>query len=158
MELLPFFEWLESSMLGQAAKSYGGVYAMAQSLHLFSMALLGGAVLTTDLRLLGAIFRDVPSKVVSDNAHRWFKLGLVLVLISGVFMLAGVATKAHGNSFYWAKMIALAVGVVFVFAVKRPLLSGNHAEARPWVLKSVAGASLLVWFTVAATGRWIGFS
>lgn len=158
MELLTFFEWLESSLLGQIAKSYGGVYAMVQSLHLFAMALLGGTVLTTDLRLLGAIFRDVPSKIVADNAHRWFKVGLTLVIFSGIFMVAGVATKCYHNSFFWAKMAALATGIIFVFAVKRPLLTRDHALIKPWVLKSVAGASLLIWFTVAATGRWIGFS
>jgi len=38
MELLPFFEWLEASALGEAAKAYGGVYARFQSLHLFCMA------------------------------------------------------------------------------------------------------------------------
>ncbi|MGQ9427321.1 DUF6644 family protein [Gilvimarinus sp. F26214L] len=158
MELLPFFEWLETSLLGQAAKAYGGTYAMVQSLHLFSMALLGGAVITTDLRLLNVIFRDVPSKVVTDNAHKWFKLGLALILLSGVFMAAGVAIKVYHNDFFWAKMIALAAGIVFVFAVKRPLLVQDHEQLKPWVLKGVAVASILVWFTVAATGRWIGFS
>ncbi|MEX1033388.1 MAG: DUF6644 family protein [Cellvibrionaceae bacterium] len=158
MELLVFFEWLESSLLGQAAKSYGGVYAMAQSIHLLSMALLGGAVLTTDLRLLNVLFRDTPSKVVSDNAHTWFKLGLIVVIISGIFMVAGVAVKVYYNSFYWAKMAALLTGILFVFAVKRPLLRQDHGQTAPWILKSVACASILVWFTVAACGRWIGFS
>jgi hypothetical protein len=158
MTLLPFFEWLEGSLLGQAAKSYGGVYAMAQSIHLFSLALLGGTVLVADLRLLGVMLKDVPSEVVADNAHKWFRLALTVILISGVFMVAGVAQKAYYNDFYWAKMLALAVGIVFVFAIKRPLLRKNHAQVNPLVLKLVAIASLTVWFTVAACGRWIGFS
>lgn len=158
MELLAFFEWLDTSLLGQAASAYGGVYAMAQSLHLFSMALLGGTVLATDLRLLNIIFRDQPIKAVADGAHKWFKVGLTLILLSGVFMVAGVAIKAYYNAFFWAKMISLATGIAFVFAIKRPLLAGNPDELNPWVLKSVAVASILVWFTVAATGRWIGFS
>lgn len=158
MELLPFFEWLESSLLGQMSKAYGGVYAMFQSIHLFSMALLGGCVLVTDLRLLGVILTDVPSKVISDNAHRWFKVAVITIILSGIFMMAGVAIKLHGNAAYWAKMIALATGIVFVFLVKRPLLSREHDQINPWILKSVAASSILVWFTVAATGRWIGFS
>lgn len=158
MELLAFFQWLEVSLLGQASKAYGGTYAMAQSLHLFSMALLGGTVLVTDLRLLNLIFRDQPVQVVADNAHKWFKVGLTLILLSGVFMVAGVAVKVYYNDFFWAKMIALATGIAFVFTVKRPLLGCNPDAANPWILKSVAIASILVWFTVAATGRWIGFS
>lgn len=158
MELLPFFEWLETSLLGQAAKSYGGVYAMFQSLHLFSMALLGGTVLVTDLRLLGVLFSDVPSKVVADNAHKWFKVALGLIIGSGIFMVAGVAIKCYHNNFFWYKMATLATGIAFVFAVKRPLLSGDHDQFNPWTLKTVAIASIMIWFTVAATGRWIGFS
>ena len=156
--LLDFFTWLEGSALGQTAKAYGGVYAMAQSFHLMSLALLGGTVLVTDLRLLGVVFRDVPSETVAEASHRWFKVALVVVILSGIFMVAGVATKAYYNDFYWAKMIGLAVGIVFVFAIKRPLLSVRHETIRPWLLKMVALASITVWFTVAACGRWIGFS
>ena len=158
MDLLPFFTWLEQSTLGELAKSYGGVYAMAQSLHLLSLALLGGTVLMSDLRLLGVIMRDVPSAVVTEAAHQWFKLALAGMVASGIFMVAGVATKAYYNEFYFAKMVALLVGIVFVFAIKHPLLRTRHEQIRPWLLKLVALASLTVWFTVAACGRWIGFS
>jgi hypothetical protein len=158
MSLLPFFEWLETSPLGQMAKSYGGVYATAQSFHLFALALLGGALLVTDLRLLNVVLRDVPSEVVVEGAHKWFKVGLAVILASGVFMVAGVAQKAYYNDFYWAKMVALVIGIVFVFAIKRPLLRKAHSQINPLTLKLVALASMTVWFTVAACGRWIGFS
>ena len=158
MDVMSFFNWLENSGLGHVAKSYGGIYAMAQTVHLSSMALLGGTVLVTDLRLMNVALRDVPSNVVADGAHKWFKVALAIMLISGVFMVAGVAMKAYYNDFYWAKMAALAIGILFVFAVKRPLLKQDHATLPPWLLKLVALASLTVWFTVAACGRWIGFS
>ena len=158
MDLLPFFTWLEQSLLGEMAKSYGGVYAMVQSVHLMSLALLGGTVLVADLRLLGVVLRDVQSEVVAEAAHRWFKFALGAIVISGVFMVAGVATKAYYNTFFFAKMVALLVGVVFVFAIKHPLLQTRHEQLRPWLLKLVALASMMVWFTVAACGRWIGFS
>lgn len=158
MELFSFFEWMETSLLGQIGKSYGGVYAIGQSIHLMSLAMLGGAVLVADLRLLNLILREVPSEVVADNAHSWFKKALVLIIATGVFMACAVAIRMYHNPFYWAKMLSLLVGIIFVFAVRRPLLRGRHSEIRPLVLKSVAIASLMLWFTVAATGRWIGFS
>lgn len=158
MELLPFFEWAETSFLGTIGKTYGGWYAIGQSLHLFSLALLGGTVLATDLRLLGIILKDVPSELVADNAHKWFKVALAGILATGVFMAAAVAVRMYNNDFFFAKMVALAVGIIFVFAIKRPLLKRSHADIQPWVLKAVAVASLCIWFSVAATGRWIGFS
>lgn len=158
MEFLPVFEWMESSALGQIGKTYGGVYAIGQSLHLLSMALLGGTVLVTDLRLLNIMLRDVPSDVVTNGAHRWFKVAVTVLLVTGIFMASAVAVRMYYNAFFMAKMIALATGIVFVFAIKQPLLKRPHAEIHPLALKSIAIASLLIWFTVAATGRWIGFS
>lgn len=159
MELLPFFEWAETSYLGYIGKTYGGVYAtFGQSIHLMALALLGGSVLVADLRLLNIILRDVPSEVVVDQAHKWFRIALIFILSSGVFMAAAVAQRMYYNDFFWAKMSALLVGILFVFAIKRPLLKGRHDEISPIVIKLVALASILVWFSVAATGRWIGFS
>ncbi len=158
MELLSFFEWAETSMLGSIGKNYGGVYAMGQSLHLMSLALLGGTVLVTDLRLLNVMLKDVPSEVVIESAHKWFRVALIVIISTGIFMAAAVATRMYYNPFYWAKMSALLAGIIFVFAIKRPLLKRPHASINPIVLKSVAVASLIIWFSVAATGRWIGFS
>ena len=158
MDLLPVFEWMETTLLGQIGKTYGGVYAIGQSLHLMSLALLGGTVLVTDLRLLNIVMPNVSSNLIADEAHKWFKVALVVVLATGIFMAAAVATRMYYNPFYWAKMYSLAAGIVFVFAIKRPLLSRPHEELNPWVLKLTAVASIILWFSVAATGRWIGFS
>lgn len=159
MELLPFFEWAETSFLGYIGKTYGGVYAtFGQSVHLMALAVLGGSVLVSDLRLLNVVLRDVPSEVVVEHAHKWFRIALIFILSSGVFMAAAVAQRMYYNDFFWAKMSALFVGIAFVFAVKRPLLKGDHGSINPLVIKLVACASIIVWFSVAATGRWIGFS
>jgi len=159
VELLFFFEWMEMSTLGAIGKTYGGVYAIGQSLHLMSLAVLGGSVLVTDLRLLNVILQDVPSEIVETHAHKWFKYAAITIVLTGVFMAAAVALRLYYNQFFWAKMLSLAVGMLFVFGIKHPLLSANvHADINPWVIKALAVASITVWFTVAATGRWIGFS
>jgi hypothetical protein len=158
MNLLPFFEWLEASALGVFVKDQAATFAIIEAVHLMALAVLGGAVLVADLRLLNVVLREVPSNVVADGAHKWFKIALIVLLVTGVAMLAGVATKCYHNPFYWAKMIALAIGIVFVFAIRRPLLHRDHAQLHPWTLKLVALASMSVWFVVAASGRWIGFS
>ena len=158
MSLLVAFEWLEASPIGVFVKDKAATFAIIEAVHLMALALLGAAVLSADLRLLNLVMRDVPSNTVTDQAHRWFKLALVVLLVTGFFMLAGVATKCYHNPFYWAKMITLGIGIVFVFAIRAPLLRKDHAQLNPWTLKLVASASLMIWFVVAASGRWIGFS
>ena len=158
MDLLFVFEWLDSSFLATISKAYGGVFAVVQMFHLLSLALLGGMVLLGDLRLLGVLLRDVPSEVVVENTQKWFSVALVGIVASGVFMSSAVAKKLYYNEMFWAKMAGLVIGVVFVYAIRRPLLRFAHDTINPWALRMTAVSSLIIWFTVAACGRWIGFS
>jgi hypothetical protein len=158
VDVYPFFAWLDNSLLAQMSKAYGGVFVVVQMFHLLSLALLGGTVLLADLRLLGVMLRDVPSEVVIENTQKWFDVALVVVALSGVFMSSAVALKLYDNEMFWAKMTALAVGLVFVYGIRRPLLRGDHAGLDPRVVRLLAVTSITIWFTVAASGRWIGFS
>ena len=158
MSLLHYFEALEASPIGVFVKDRAATFAIIEAVHLMALALLGAAVLSADLRLLNVLLRDVPSNTVTDQAHRWFKVALIVLLITGFFMLAGVATKCYHNPFYWAKMIALGTGIVFVFAIRAPLLRKDHTQLNPMTLKLMALASIAIWFVVASSGRWIGFS
>ena len=158
MDLLFLFEWLDGSLLATISKAYGGVFAVVQMFHLLAMALMGGMVLVADLRLLGVVLTDLPSEKVCDHAHKWFGVGLTVMVISGVFMSSAVALKLYYNEMFWAKMITLIIGVLFVYGIRRPLLSYAHDSINPWALKLTAIASLIIWFVVAASGRWIGFS
>lgn len=158
MDVYFFFEWLDNSFLATMSKAYGGVFAVVQMFHLLSLAVLGGTVLLADLRLLGVMMRDVPSESVVANTQRWFTIALVGAVLSGVFMSSAVALKLYYNEMFWGKMAAFAIGVVFVYTIRRPLLAGDHASLSPWVVRLVAVTSLVIWFTVAASGRWIGFS
>jgi hypothetical protein len=157
MTLLSLFEALENGPIGVFMKGQSVTFATVESVHLLALAMLGGAVFASDLRLLNVLFRDIPSKTVTDGAHRWFKYALLTGLISGFLMLAGVATKCYHNPYYWTKMIALATGILFAYFVRKPLLAGDHSQLRPFTLKLVGLASISVWFMVAASGRWIGF-
>jgi hypothetical protein len=156
--LQPLFAWLETSWFGAIGKTWGGVFAVVEAMHLLAMALLGGALLVSDGRLLGLLLRDVPVPLLLRRAHRLFVIGLIAALATGLFMACAVATKIYFLPVFWIKMLALAVGVLFTFAVKRPLLADGIEDLDPWVVRAVAVASLTVWFTVAASGRWIGFS
>jgi hypothetical protein len=158
MDLLFIFEWLDTSILADMSKAYGGVFAVVQMFHLFALALLGGTVLVADLRLLGVLMKDIPSDVVVENTNRWFTVALVMIGVSGIFMSSAVAIKLYYNEMFWAKMVGLFVGIVFVYAIRRPLLRYAHDTINPWAIRLTAVTSLVIWFTVAASGRWIGFS
>ncbi|MFK7864912.1 MAG: DUF6644 family protein [Pseudohongiellaceae bacterium] len=158
--LLPAFEWLKNSTpLGVIGTTYGSIYATVEAWHLLAMATLGGVVFATDLRLLGVVFRGTPSETISEGTFKVFKIALLIAVLTGIFCAAGVADKVYYMPVFWVKMLALAAGSCFVFFIKQPLLNSKpHSDINPWLIKGMAITSMLVWFTVAATGRWIGFS
>ena len=158
MDLYPFFDWLDTSMLADISKAYGGVFAVVQMFHLLGMSMLGGMVLVGDLRLLNVLLKDIPSGQVIENTQKWFTVALIVVMTSGIFMSSAVAMKLYYNQMFWAKMTSLALGVTFVYAIRRPLLKFNHDTIDPRTIKLLAVTSISIWFTVAASGRWIGFS
>ena len=158
MDLLFIFEWLDASILADMSKAYGGVFAMVQVVHLVALAMLGGAVLVSDLRLLGVLLTDVSSESVVNNMERWFSRALIVIAVSGVFMSSAVAIKLYYNEMFWAKMIGLSFGAAFVYFVRRPLLRHPHQTINVWSIRLIAVSSMIIWFTVAASGRWIGFS
>ncbi|PCJ26617.1 MAG: hypothetical protein COA96_04675 [SAR86 cluster bacterium] len=157
---LPFFEWMKnSSWLGIIGTTYGSVYATIEAVHLLSMAVIGGTVLATDLRLLGVVLTDIPSETLTRGTHKVFRNALICAIATGIFCAAGVADKVYYMPVFWVKMLALVAGGCFVFLVKQPLLNSMpHSEINPWTIRLLATTSILVWFTVAAAGRWIGFS
>ncbi|MDC0214458.1 hypothetical protein OAL14_06550 [Gammaproteobacteria bacterium] len=158
MDLLFIFQWLDASILADMSKAYGGVFAMVQVVHLVALAMLGGAVLVSDLRLLGILLTDVSSESVVNNMDRWFSRALIVIAVSGVFMSSAVAIKLYYNEMFWAKMIGLSFGAAFVYFVRRPLLRYPHQTINVWSIRLIAVSSMIIWFTVAASGRWIGFS
>lgn len=156
--LLPLFEWMETTWFGVIGKTWGAAFALVEAVHLLAMALLGGAIVISDGRLLGLLLRDVPVQLILSKTHRLFVIGLLVAIASGIFMACGVAMKIYYLPVFWFKMLALTAGLLFTFTVKRPLLADGIENLNPWVVRAVAVASLTVWFTVAATGRWIGYS
>ncbi|MDA1369513.1 MAG: hypothetical protein O2971_01960 [Proteobacteria bacterium] len=157
-DIQPLFEWMETTWFGVIGKTWGAAFAFVEAIHLLGLAMLGGSVLVGEGRVLGLIFTDIPARTIIDRTHRVFVWALITLLATGIFMACGVAMKIYYLPVYWYKMLALAAGILFHFFIRKPLLVRDLEAINPWLLKAVAISSVMVWFTVAATGRWIGFS
>ena len=156
--IFPFFEWMETTWFGIIGKTWGAAFAFVQTIHLLSLALLGGAVLAAEGRILGLLLTDVSSQIVIERCHVLLVWALVLLISTGVFMACGVALKVYYLPVFWYKMLALGTGILFHFYIRKPLFRFDLQQINPIIVKMTAIASILVWFMVAATGRWIGFS
>ncbi len=81
--------------------------------------------------------------------------GLVVMLGTGVLLFLSEAIKCFYNTAFWVKMTTLPVAVAFTFAVRERRLEALDTSSRS---RALGMASIALWLTVAAAGRWIGFS
>ncbi|MBQ13575.1 MAG: hypothetical protein QGG67_01615 [Gammaproteobacteria bacterium] len=154
----PLFDWMTASWFGYIGTTWGAAFAVVEAFHLVGLAFIGGTVVASDGRLLGLILTDQPPRAIIDKTYRIFNWALILTLSTGIFMACGVAGKIYFLKVFWYKMLTLCAGMLFEYGIRRPLLEKELEDINPWVLKLTAVASVMVWFTVAALGRWIGYS
>ncbi|HEY7289893.1 MAG TPA: DUF6644 family protein [Vicinamibacterales bacterium] len=156
--LLPYFQWFETTMIGDAIKNSSWAFAVIESVHLLALSVIGGAVLVLDLRLLGFGLKRQAVSEVAREAQPWLVGSLVVMLTTGFALFSSEATKCYYSTPFWVKMTSLALAMAFTFTIRRKVTQADEARVRPVVLKLVALVSLTLWFGVGAGGRWIGFS
>ena len=86
-------------------------------------------------------------------------IGAILGMIAtGVPLFLSEPTKCYYSAAFWLKMETLAVALLFTFTIRTRVTRDESVRntARRQVV--VGALSLALWFTVAASGRWIGFS
>jgi hypothetical protein len=156
--LLPFFEWCEASALGEFVRSSAWLFPAIECVHLLGLVLLGGAVLLVDLRLLGLGLRDQPLHVVGAAGHRLLLGGVTVMILTGIPLFASEAIKCYYSQAFWVKILTLGPAIVFALTIRRRMASAPDGRRSRAVLALTGVTSLALWFTVAAAGRWIGFS
>src|SRR6266436_6851059 len=157
MSLFEFCERVQYSPLLSAMRSSPWFFPLIASIHLMGLALIGGAVLVVDLRLLGLGLRHQPVAQVARDAERWLLVSLLVLLPTGLLQfMCFAATKYYYLTAFWVKMAALSLALVFTYAVRRKVVMADETLMSPVWHKLVALVSLSLWSTVAIAGRLIG--
>lgn len=154
---LPFFEWCEQTALATTIQGSLWLFPVIEAVHLLGLAVLGGSMLLVNLRLLGVGLRRTPVSQVAADAGPWFAGSLAVMVSTGIPLFMTEAVKCFYNGAFWFKMIALALAVLFTFGVQRRMMRVDRSAAPSVRFRLVGGLSLLLWFSVAAAGRAIGF-
>jgi hypothetical protein len=137
------------------------VYPIVMATHLSSIAVFGGLILMTDLRLLGLALTDVSVTDLVGGLRIWKRVGFVIMVTMGLLLATSEMDKYYANPYFLLKMfLLLMVGVhAMVF---RPTVYNNteaidRAHRIPGVAKVAAITSLAIWIGIASFGRWIAY-
>ncbi len=156
--LLPFFEWCETLWLGRAVVGSLWLFPVIESVHLLALALLGGAVFLVDFRLLGLGLKDRAVSELARDARPWMIAGLVALILTGIPLFLSEPVKCYYSTAFWIKMTTLPIALLFSFTVRWRVAVADAVRNTARRQQLVGALSMALWFTVAAAGRWIGFS
>ena len=155
--LLAFFKWCEASWMGKTISGSVYLFPVVEAVHLLALAVIGGAVLIVDMRLLGLGLRKTSVAALARDAQPWVTGSLIVMIVSGVCLFASEATKCYESTAFWIKISALIVVMIFTYTVRRKVALADEHGVSALTQKCVALVSVSLWFTVAWGGRWIGF-
>ena len=158
MSVLHFFAWCEHSAVGGAIRSSNWLFPLIEAFHLLGLAVIGGAVLVVDLRLLGIGLRRQPVAQLARDAQPWLILSLMVMVATGALMFMSEAIKCYYHPAFWVKMMSLFLAIVFTFTVHKKVVMADEARMGPLWSRLVALVSITLWSGVGIGGRWIGFS
>jgi hypothetical protein len=157
MDLLPYFEWIEATSLGNAIRQSAWLFPVIEAVHLLGLCVLGGAVLIVDLRMLGLGLRSQRIAQIARDARPWFVGALVVMLVTGWALFSSEAIKCYYNTSFWVKITTLPFAIILTLFVRDRMALRTLSEVTP-TTRLVGITSIALWITVAAAGRWIGFS
>ena len=155
------FAALEATALARTLRDSVWAYPLVNAGHIFGVALLVGAIVPLDLKVLG-LWRSLPLGPLWHVLSRTAGAGLALAATCGVLLFITRASEYAASSLFLGKMAAVALGIANALAVRRfasaSRFSTAHEIGRSGARLRVAAAlSLLAWLTALALGRLVGY-
>lgn len=119
------------------------IYAPFGALHLVGLALMGGAVILLNLRLMGAGLKEEPLPLMEKTLRPWFVSGLAIVLGTGIIIGMLNSEKLYNSVPFFVKMTSLLAACIFSFGVTNAVAKADGKTSTGILIAS--GIAFLVW-------------
>jgi len=159
--LLSLARWAENTEFFAYLRSSSYAYPAILSLHMVAIALFGGMIVMTDLRLLGWAMRSRTVADVVDQLRVPKRIGFVIAATCGILLLGSKAEEYYYNVLFRTKILLFVMvalhALVFRNSVYNRAAELDRAPRMPARAKLAACLSLLLWVSIFSVGRGIGF-
>ena len=159
MSIPSLLQWIQSTDLSTAIREGALPYPILGGIHLLSIALFGGMVLMTDLRLLGWAMRRSTVQDIVRQFRPWKWAGFAVVTSTGLLLAWAEPQKLYRSPAFWVKMALLALVGVHALGFRARVYGST---AMPDVAETIEGKlaaclSLLLWAGLIVSGRLIAY-
>jgi hypothetical protein len=155
--IYPFFKWVNGTWLNKAINDSSWLFPAIEGVHIVALALLFGAVIVLNLRLLGITMRQRPTSQLAHELEPWTFCSLIIILATGVLLFIAEALKVYYSTPFRIKMVLLATAIVFHYTVSRRFLNRAEGQGSSLLTKTAAVFGIVLWVGVGFAGRAIGF-
>jgi hypothetical protein len=136
------------------------VYAMFEGIHLIGVAFFFGPVVLLDLRLVG-LWPEFLAGPAGRFLLRISVPAFALLAVSGALLFVPSADRYAASPVFFVKVGAIAIGALnalaFHLAAWRRVDASDRSARTPWTARTTAVVSILVWVSVIALGRSMGY-
>ncbi len=150
---------LQSSGLGEAIRHSVWIYPFGNVLHVVGVALLVGAIVALDLRLLGFARGHVSAEGASRLLTPVAIAGILLLVPGGLILFIADAGPLAANGLMQFKMLLIVAGLANAWLFRRRW-RGKLADwdgHRPGAARAQLVLSLVIWLAVPTVGRLIAY-
>ena len=147
IQVLPLFTAIRESAL---------VYPILLSTHLACIAVFGGLILVTNLRLLGWFLTDIPAGDVIRALRPWKHAGLAIMLTAGGLLGGSKAAEYLTNPYFEIKLVLLVCLAAHALIFRRTVYRRPQGPL-PQSARLAGALSLVLWIGVVSMGRWIAY-
>jgi hypothetical protein len=133
-------------------------YATVNASHIVGIALLFGAIVPLDLRLMGC-WRSVPIHTIARILVPVAAGGLVLAIAAGLLLFATRATEYALLTLFWVKLGLIGCGIANALLLRMASQweTSQAATGTPPRLRAAGAISIGVWLSVIVCGRMLAF-
>ena len=161
-QLLDFIAYFENSALADNIRENDVLFPLNESVHVLAICLVVGSIFVVDLRLLGLASINRPVSRVTGGILPLTWSAFAVAVASGSLLFISNATKYLENGYFVAKLLLIcAAGLnmaIFHGISAKDQPQWDNKKAPPLPARLAGGLSILVWISVVACGRWIGFT
>ena len=155
--------WLAASAASEDIQRIFWLVPAVQTVHLLAIGILVSSGLLLGARLLGLAWQQ---QSIAETARRfvpgiWWSL--LVLLLSGSVLIVGEPGRTLGNPAFWAKVLAIGAGAGLTLLLQSRLRRDDGAWLRAGsavpspAARLLGGASVLLWISALALGRWIAY-
>ena len=146
---------LEATALAEAMRVSRWGYAAANTGHVLGIALLVGAIVPLDLRMLG-LWRSVPMETLARVLVPVAACGLALALVTGALLFLARPAGYAALTLFRTKLVLIVVGATSALAIHA--VHGFRLETLSNARARLTGAvSLTAWLGALIAGRLLAF-